>query len=75
MADYTSPKPVDPIWYQPDGLLIIHCGCGRIVKGRLEDFAIERQVDQRIKIYRMIARLRCTNCGKRPQFAEVRKRR
>lgn len=70
MTDYTSPKPVDPIWYQPNAYLKIECGCGRRETFKLAVFAEYHCVDQRTKLHRMIARLRCKVCHGRP-FAEV----
>lgn len=74
MADYTSPKPVDPIWYQPNAWIRIECGCGRREVTRLARFAKERRIDERMLIHRMISRLRCAECGARPRFAEVTRR-
>lgn len=73
MADYTRPKPVDPIRYQPNGRLRIECGCGRIAVFKLSAFAEARQLDGSMRVHEMIARLRCATCGNRPKFAEVTK--
>lgn len=73
MADYTKPKPTDPIGYQPEASLRIHCSCGRIVVCRLQDFAQARRLSVSMRIYEMIARLRCRSCGAQPSFAEVTK--
>lgn len=70
MADYSSPKPVDPIWYQPHAWLRIHCGCGRREAFRLAEFARERCLPRETKLYELIAKLRCRSCLARP-LAEV----
>ncbi len=71
VTDYSSPKPVDPLWHSADGFLTIRCRCGRVEVERLGDFASKRLLDKKLKIYEMIARLRCKRCKRRPAFAEV----
>lgn len=71
MADYTSPKPVDPIWYQPSGVLRITCRCGRREIVKLKDFANELGLPKELLLHRMISRLRCKRCKQRPTHAEV----
>jgi hypothetical protein len=71
MADYTSPKPVDPIWYQPNAFLRIRCGCGRRATYKLRDFARVRRLPRDLLLRHMIKRLRCEMCGERPSSAEV----
>ena len=71
MADYSSPKPVDPIWYKPDGWLVIKCRCGRELQERVRHFADRNGVSRNLKFYELIDRLRCSACGGRPE-AEVR---
>ena len=71
MADYTSPKPVDPVSYQPHGYLRIHCRCGRRATYPLRDFATFHRLRGDMKLYELIARLRCEICGERPTSADV----
>lgn len=74
MADYSSPKPVDPLWYQQRGYLHITCRCGRKAVYPLQAFARFRRVDKSLKLYQLIERLRCELCGQRPSHAEVTRR-
>ena len=71
MADYTSPKPVDPISWQPNGFLHIHCRCGRRATYKLSEFARYHRLPGSLIVWRMIKRLRCEMCGARPSSAEV----
>jgi hypothetical protein len=71
MADYTSPKPIDPIWYQPNAFLRIECRCGRREAYALREFASYHRLSDRLLLYELIARLRCETCKQRPAFAEV----
>ena len=70
-ANYGKPKPVDPLWYRADRILEIHCGCGHMVDMRLADLLEERPWLRDAKLYEVIGRLKCRNCGGRPS-AEVR---
>ncbi len=74
MADYTSPKPVDPIFYQPHAFLQIRCRCGRSATYPLAQFAKFYGLPRTLTLRRLIARLRCQQCKARPEFAEVTKR-
>lgn len=74
VADYTSPKPVDPIAYQPHAFLQIACQCGRRVTYPLGDLARLHRLPPRLKLYKLIERLRCELCGERPTSAKVTKR-
>ena len=69
-ANYNRPKPIDPIWYRAGCFLRISCGCGRRVSVELGAFADESGVSRDLTVYRLIARLRCRECGGRP-YAEV----
>lgn len=71
MADYTSPKPIDPIWYQRSAFLHITCACGRRATYPLADFARFHRLSRDMLLYKVIDRLRCQICGKRPLRAEV----
>lgn len=71
MADYSSPKPVDPIWYQPGAWLNIQCGCGRNENYSLRDFARLHRLNKNMLLHQLIERLRCIKCGERPRFADV----
>jgi len=69
-ANYNRPKPIDPIWYRHGCYLRIHCACGRQLSEPLGAFARARGVSFNTQAHELIARLRCTNCGRRP-WAEV----
>lgn len=71
MADYTSPKPIDPIWYQPNAYLRIECGCGRRETYALSEFVSYHRLRRNLLLYELIARLRCERCKQRPAFAEA----
>lgn len=69
-ANYHRPKPIDPIWYRRNYLLRISCVCGRRLETPLGAFAAERSISADTQIYRLIERLRCRECQRRP-FADV----
>lgn len=71
MADYHSPRPVDPLWYRYDAYLRIDCFCGRRLQAKLRDFAKVHRLHRSIQLYKMILRLRCKQCGRRPLHADV----
>ena len=69
-ANYNRPKPIDPIWYRRSCTLRITCGCGRHVSVQLGEFARANAVPASTQVYKLIARLRCQKCGRRP-YADV----
>ncbi|GBH32980.1 MULTISPECIES: hypothetical protein [Sphingobium] len=69
-ANYNRPKPIDPIWYRQGCYLRIHCACGRRVVAPLGDFARSRRISFDTRIYELIARLRCSQCRRKP-YADV----
>ncbi|WP_374406493.1 hypothetical protein [Pelagerythrobacter sp.] len=71
MADYTSPKPVDPVFYQPNAYLRIHCRCGRRATYPVRDFARFHRLPATLQFYELIKRLRCEICRQRPISADV----
>ncbi|MBU2286355.1 MAG: hypothetical protein KKE77_13925 [Alphaproteobacteria bacterium] len=71
MADYISPKPVDPFAYQPHAFLRISCRCGRKEIYPLGDFARVHSLPGELKLYQLIKRLRCVICMERPVSANV----
>ena len=71
LADYISPKPVDPIAYQPHAFLRISCRCGRREIYALGDFARVHRLPGDLKLYELIKRLRCKICRERPFGATV----
>lgn len=71
MADYSSPKPIDPLWYQRGSWLRITCACGRRDLVRLNDLERRHRIHEDTPIYKVIARLRCRVCKARPSFADV----
>ena len=71
MADYSSPRPVDPIGYRRNAFLRISCGCGRRATYPLNAFAEIHRLPSNMPVYRLIQRLRCEMCGERPQHADI----
>ena len=71
MADYSSPKPIDPIWYQRGSILRIWCGCGRAERYSVGEFARFNRLSDKMLLHEMIKRLRCRDCGERPRLADV----
>lgn len=71
-ANYNRPKPIDPIWYRRNCSLRIWCGCGRRIVTPLGRFAAERSIAADTQIYKLILRLRCSACGRRPSADVVR---
>ncbi|WP_338445969.1 hypothetical protein V5F89_12540 [Pelagerythrobacter marensis] len=71
MADYSSPKPIDPIAFQPHAYLRIHCRCGRRATYPVREFTRFHRLPGTMKFYELIARLRCEICGERPSSADV----
>ncbi|WP_234893363.1 hypothetical protein [Sphingobium yanoikuyae] len=69
-ANYNRPKPIDPIWYRKDCYLRIQCDCGRRVVAPLGEFVRSRRVHFDTRIYELIARLRCSQCRRKP-YADV----
>lgn len=69
-ANYNRPKPIDPIWYRRNCYLRIQCGCGRRLSVPLGEFAAAKSIPDDTQVYKLILRLRCRKCGRRP-FADV----
>ena len=65
-ANYNRPKPIDPIWYRQG----CYCACGRRVVAPLGDFARSRRISFDTRIYELIARLRSSQCRRKP-YADV----
>ena len=71
-ANYNRPKPIDPLWYRTGFYIYIRCACGRHRTERVGAFASEAGVSFNLCLYELIARLRCSGCGRRPS-ADVRR--
>lgn len=71
MADYSSPKPIDPIDYRRGYFLRVTCDCGRREILALDDLRRRYRLPGDLAIYRLIGRLRCRSCRQRPVFADV----
>ena len=71
MADYSRPKPIDPLWFRMDAKLRIRCKCQRRLIIPLAQLARLHQLPDDLALYQLIGRLRCTECGQRPLFADV----
>jgi hypothetical protein len=71
-ANYGRPKPADPLWYRLDCDLEIRCSCGRGLTENVSDFGARHGLASTMKLYELIARLRCSGCGARPH-AEVKR--
>lgn len=69
-ANYNRPKPVDPIWYRQGCYLRIQCACGRRIIAPLGEFARSHRISFDTRVYELIARLRCSQCGGKP-YADV----
>ncbi len=66
MADYSRPKPIDPIWYQPAARLNIRCTCGRNETYSLREFARFHRLSENMLLHELVDRLRCSHCKARP---------
>jgi hypothetical protein len=71
MPDYSRPQPVDPLWYRMDAFLRIRCACNRSLILPLGDLARLYRLPRNLCMYEIIGRLRCSECGARPTFADV----
>lgn len=71
MADYSSPRPSDPVSYRRSCYLHIDCRCGRRSTYKLGDFARHHGLPGELSLYRLIARLKCQMCGQRPLHTDV----
>lgn len=71
MADYSRPQPVDPLSYRMDAYLRIRCTCGRSLILPLGDLARMHRLPGNLRMYEIIKRLRCTQCGARPVDVDV----
>lgn len=71
MADYSKPKPIDPLWYQPDGWVNASCPCGHHASARVRDLATCHQLNKDLLLHQLLSRLRCSKCGQRPLAPDV----
>jgi len=71
MADYSSPKPIDPLWYRRDCFINAACTCGRRVSLDLGALIRKHRLDENQSLYQLIDRLKCSSCGNRPSACDV----
>jgi len=71
VADYSRPQPVDPLSYRMDAFLRIRCVCYRSLILSLGDLARKHRLPRNIRMYEIIKRLRCSQCGARPTDVDV----
>lgn len=58
---------MDPIWYRGDLIINIRCQCGRRLRDRVGHFATSRGLSDKMKLYELAERVKCTVCGARPK--------
>lgn len=66
MADYTSPKPIDPLWYRMDCYINAQCACGRRASMPVADVARRYRIHRDTSLHKILFRLRCSACGATP---------
>lgn len=71
MADYSKPKPIDPLWYQRGAWVNALCRCGHRASIRVADLATRHRLRDALPLHRLIDRLRCASCGQRPTSADI----
>lgn len=65
-ANYDRPKPIDPVWYRRTCYIRLSCACGRTLVEQLGDFARARHISDRVRIYQILDRMKCSACGQKP---------
>lgn len=71
MADYSKPKPIDPLWYQRGAWVNALCRCGHRASIRVADLAARHRLPDDLPLHRLIDRLRCSRCNTSPTTADV----
>lgn len=67
-ANYNRPKPVDKIGWRLRCTLRVWCTpCNRRMETTLKIFADCLGISYEVRIYTVLARLRCSVCGERPE--------
>jgi hypothetical protein len=66
-----SPKPVDYIWHRRTWWLRLTCTCGRAALLPIGQTARLAGLPETARLYQLIDRLRCADCGGRPTRVEV----
>lgn len=69
-----SPKPVDPVWYRRLEYLHLSCPCGRRVALQIGPLARSHGLASDTRLYQLVARLRCGQCGAPPSTVDVKLR-
>lgn len=62
MADYSKPKPIDPLWYQRGAWVNATCSCGHRASIRVDDLARRHRLPDDLPLHQLIDRLRCSKC-------------
>lgn len=71
MVDYRRPQPADPLWYRRGWFYRIECRCRRKVILPMDDVTRFHRLPSKMLVYDVIRRLRCSECGNRPGFADI----
>lgn len=69
-----TPQPVDPLWYRRLDYLHLGCACGHRAAVQIGLLARRHGLAHDARLYQLIARLRCSRCGTRPNAMDVRPR-
>jgi hypothetical protein len=69
--DMRKPKPADPVWYRLDCDIVLQCRCGHNVRERIDAFAAKRNISHRLDLWQVVARLKCTACGRNDPSVDV----
>jgi hypothetical protein len=66
-----SPRPTDPIWYRQHETLRIRCRCGHHASALVGLLAARSGLSGQQRLWELIERLRCSQCGARHPEAEI----
>jgi hypothetical protein len=69
-----SPQPVDPVWYREREYLHLGCPCGHRASLQIGPLARRHGMPSNARLYQLIDRLRCSQCGAAPSAVDVRPR-
>jgi hypothetical protein len=71
MADYSRPKPIDPLTHLSGFFLRARCQCGRTFCEEIGSFAAARSLPSKMLACELLTRLRCSHCRAKPAQADV----
>lgn len=69
-----SPQPVDPVWYRRLDYLHLTCGCGHRAALQIGALAQSRGLASDTRLFQIVDRMRCSQCGAGPSAVEVKPR-